>query len=205
MHPDIGPQNIVQKRGAFGRFRKTIVPYREQFARFRKDIARYRALSCESEPTVEKPHPNPEMVLPISLDLYQQLMSASISSGFQKATWEIGAAAIREWIIRNNPESFAMPSTSGYQWKHLFLPNGTLLRTIFNGKNFHCLVEGDQVRYDGKIVSPSGFANAVGGVRRNAWQVIWILFPNSSSWKLAGALRTKKNSRRSSRGNTERG
>jgi hypothetical protein len=50
-----------------------------------------------------------------------------------------------------------MPATSGYQWKHLFLPNGTLLRTIFN---------------DRKIISPSGFANAVGGVQRNAWKAI---------------------------------
>jgi hypothetical protein len=39
-----------------------------------------------------------------------------------------------------------MPATSGYQWKHLFLPNDTLLRTIFNGKNFHCLAEGDHIR-----------------------------------------------------------
>jgi hypothetical protein len=85
-----------------------------------------------------------------------------------------------------------MPATSGFQWKHLFLPNGTLLRTIFNGKNFHCLVEEDHIRYNGQIISPSGFANAVGGVRRNAWKVIWVLFPDSSVWKLAGTLRTKK-------------
>jgi hypothetical protein len=132
------------------------------------------------------------MALPISLELYQQLVTASLKSGFEKEAWEIGAAAIREWMIRNNPESFAMPATSGYQWKHLFLPNGTLLRTIFNGKNFHCLVEEDHIRYNRQIISPSGFANAVGGVRRNAWKVIWILFPNSSVWKLAGALRTKR-------------
>jgi hypothetical protein len=57
-------------------------------------------------------------------------------------------------MIRNNPESFAMPATSGYQWKHLFLPSGTLLRIIFNGKNFHCLVEEDHIRYKGQIISP---------------------------------------------------
>jgi hypothetical protein len=89
---------------------------------------------------VERPHPTPDIALPISVELYQQLVSASVKSGFTKETWEIGSAAIREWMIRNNPESFAMPATSGYQWKHLFLPSGTLLRTIFNGKNFHSLV-----------------------------------------------------------------
>jgi hypothetical protein len=145
---------------------------------------------------VEKAHPTPGMALAISLEQYQQLISASLKSGFAKEAWEIGAAAIHEWLVRNDPESFAMPATSGYQWKNLFLPNGTLLRTIFNGKNFHCLVEEDHIRYKGEMTSPSGFANAVGGVRRNAWKVIWILFPNSSVWKLAGALR-KKNTHRS--------
>jgi hypothetical protein len=134
----------------------------------------------------------PDMSLPISLETYQQLVSASVQSGFQQEVWEIGAAAIRDWMVRNNPDSFGMPVTSGYQWKHVFLPNGTLLRTIFNGKNFHCLVEDDQIRYIGERVSPSGFANAVGGVHRNAWKVIWILFPNTSVWKQAGSLRARK-------------
>jgi hypothetical protein len=170
------------------------VPFRVQFASFRKDIGRYRSISCESEQIVKRPHPAPDMSLPICLEIYQQLVSASVKSGFEQETWEIGAAAIREWMIRHNPESFAMPTTSGYQWKHLFLPNRTLLRTIFQGNNFHCLVEHDHILYNGQKTTPSGFANAVGGVRRNAWKVIWILFPNSSVWKLAGALRRKKNS-----------
>jgi hypothetical protein len=171
--------------------------------RFRADFVRYRPKSCESEQTVERPHPSPEINLPISLELYQQLISASALSGFTKETWEIGAAAIREWMTRNNPESFVMPATSGYQWKHLFLPNGTLLRTIFNGKNFHCLVEQDRILYNGEVTSPSGFANAVGGVRRNAWKVIWILFPDKSAWRLAGTLRPKKNKPALRRGSTK--
>lgn len=136
-------------------------------------------------------HPNPNVSLPISLELHQQLMHASVQCGFEKETWEIGAAAIREWLVRHDPNSFAMPATSGYQWKHLFLPSGTLLRTIFNGKNFHCVVEDDHILHDGKMTSPSGFANAVGGVRRNAWNVIWILFPSRSEWQLAATLRPK--------------
>jgi hypothetical protein len=133
------------------------------------------------------------MTLPISLETYQQLISASVRTGFEQEAWEIGAAAIRDWMIRNDPEAFAIAATRGYQWKHIFLPNGTLLRTIFNGKNFHCLVEDDHICYNGEQMSPSGFANAVGGVRRNAWKVVWILFPNSSVWKLAGTLRVKRN------------
>jgi hypothetical protein len=132
------------------------------------------------------------MSLPISLETYQRLLSAAGMSGFEKEFWEIGDMAVRDWLARNAPESFGMPATSGYQWKELFLPNGTVLRTVFEGKNYHCLVENDQVRYNGATTSPSGFANAVGGVRRNAWKVIWLLLPNSSVWELAGTLRTKR-------------
>lgn len=145
---------------------------------------------------MQRTHPNPHMALPISVELYQQLASASVNSGFSQEIWEIGAAAIREWMVRNNPDSFEMPSLSGYQWKQVFLPTGTLLRTIFDGKNFHCRVDGDEIVYDGKKVSPSGFVNAVGGVRRNAWKAVWVLFPNSSTWKSAASLRTKNNSRK---------
>jgi hypothetical protein len=145
---------------------------------------------------MQKQHPVPHMELPISLEIYHQLLGASFNTGLEKEAWEIGAAAIREWMVRHNPDSFAMPATAGYQWKSLFLPNGTLLRTVFNGKNFHCLVEDDRILYNEQAVSPSGFANAVGGVRRNAWKVVWILFPNTTVWKLAGTLRAKKNAPR---------
>lgn len=133
--------------------------------------------------------PPPEMTLPISLEAYQQLLGASGRTGFSKEIWEIGAAAIHDWLARNEPEVFGMPVTNGYQWKHLFLPNGTLLRTVFKGQNHHCLVEGDKLLYKGAAMSPSEFANAVGGVRRNAWKVIWVLFPNTSTWKHASSLR----------------
>jgi hypothetical protein len=84
-----------------------------------------------------------------------------------------------------------MAATRGYQWKSLFLPDGTLLRTVFGGKNFHCLVENDQILYNSQPVSPSGFVNAAGGMRRNAWRSIWILLPENKEWKLADTLRTR--------------
>ena len=71
----------------------------------------------------------------------------------------------------------------------IVLPNGTVLRTVFGGKNYHCNVDGDAIVYDGKAISPSGFVNAVGGIRRNAWNCTWILFPDTNDWKLAKTLR----------------
>jgi len=138
------------------------------------------------------PTPTPGMTMPIPLELHQQLLLAAIQSDFKKEAWEIGAIAIRDWLARHAPDALALPATSGYQWKHVFLPHGTLLRTVFNGKNFHALVEGDQIRYEDAVTTPSRFANAVGGVRRNAWKVIWILLPETNTWRLADELRPRR-------------
>jgi hypothetical protein len=136
-------------------------------------------------------HPHPRMDIPISLAAYQQLLVASAGTGHQKEDWEIAAEAIDEWMRRHAPDTIAMPATKGYQWKALFLPEGTLLRTVFGGKNHHCMVEGDAIVFNGQAVSPSAFVNAVGGIRRNAWRCTWILFPDTKEWKLADTLRTR--------------
>ena len=140
---------------------------------------------------MRRQHPDPRMSIPISLDVWNKLISASVDSGYEKEDWEVAAEAIYQWTRKNNPNAIPMPAAAGYQWKRLFLPAGTLLRTIFGGKNHHCTVERDQILYNGKPVSPGGFVNAVGGIRRNAWRSIWILFPNSKDWKLADTLRTR--------------
>jgi hypothetical protein len=142
-------------------------------------------------------HPKPYDSLPVSQEIYHQLLSAHSASGFEKEMWEIGEIAICEWMARNNPNFFGMPATSGYQWKYLFLPSGTVLRTIYKGVNFHCLVDKDRIRYNGDETTPSRFVNTVGGVRRNAWEVVWLLFPNCKTWKLAATLRPKKTARKS--------
>ncbi len=142
---------------------------------------------------MRRPHPKHQMDLPITLEIYHQLLAASASTGYQKEDWEIGAEAVEEWMRRHAPDTIAMPAAvKGYQWKSVFLPDGTLLRTIFNGKNHHCMVEGDQMVFNGQAVSPSGFVNAVGGIRRNAWRCTWILFPDTKEWKLADTLRARK-------------
>ena len=136
-------------------------------------------------------HPDPQMSIPIAIAQYQQLLGASNSTGFEKEYWEIAAEAIDEWFRRHHPDAIPMPPTKGYQWKNVFLPDGTLLRTVFGGKNYHCLIEDDKVLYNGQSLSPSKFVNAVGGIRRNAWQCIWLLFPDTKEWKLAQTLRTR--------------
>ncbi|WP_426212039.1 hypothetical protein [Massilia sp. TWP1-3-3] len=142
--------------------------------------------------------PHPQMDLTVTLETYTKLCAASADTGYQKEIWEIAAEAIRDWLARNAPESFGMPKTAGFQWKDVFLPKGTVLRTIAQGKNYHCVVDGDHLLYEGRQISPSGFANGFGGAGRNAWKVIWLLLPDSTTWKLAHTLRHAK-PRRTSR------
>jgi hypothetical protein len=140
-------------------------------------------------------YPTRQAELPISLDVYNQLQWASCSTGYQREDWEIAAEAVDEGVRRHDPNALAGSAHAGYQWKRLFLPDGTVLRTVFGGKNHHCLVAGDRIVYDKRAVSPSGFANAIGGIRRNAWKSIWILFPDSKDWKLADSLRCRERPR----------
>lgn len=144
---------------------------------------------------MKRQHPSARAEIPISQRIYDQLSAASAASHFEKKAWQILEEAIDEWTCRHHPDALAKPANSGYQWKHLFLPDGTLLRTVFNGKNHYCLVDGDAILYEGRAVSPSGFANAVGGIRRNAWKSLWIRFPETSDWKLAETLRTRERPR----------
>jgi hypothetical protein len=141
-------------------------------------------------------HPTPRMEVPITLELWQQLLGASTDTAFAKEDWEIAAEAISDWMRRHKPDAIPMPLVHGYQWKSVFLPDGTLLRTVFGGQNYHCLVESDKILYNGRAVSPSGFVNAVGGIRRNAWRCTWILLPDSKEWKLADTLRGIERPRR---------
>ncbi len=141
---------------------------------------------------MRRQHPHPQADIPVSLRILNQLQGASIDTGFEKEEWEIAEMAIEEWVRRHDPDALAAPAASGYQWKGLFLPDGTVLRTVFGGKNSHSVVEGDRILFDGKPVSPSGFVNAVGGIRRNAWLCTWILFPDTKQWALADSLRTRR-------------
>ena len=148
---------------------------------------------------MRRDHPSPIERIPVSLSIYTQLRVASMLSDDEKQEWEIVEEAVEHWMRLHGPGTIPGPSTGGFQWKRLFLPNGTLLRTIFNGKNYHSLVEGDALVYEGNAVSPSGFVNAVGGIRRNAWKCTWLLFPDSKEWKLADSLRTVERPRRARR------
>ena len=79
----------------------------------------------------------------------------------------------------------------GFQWKNVFLPEGTSLRTRYRETIEFAKVVGGQIASDdGALLTPSLFANrhAKG---RNAWRFIWLRFPGDDYWIRAGNCRVR--------------
>jgi hypothetical protein len=90
------------------------------------------------------------------------------------------------------PPQPAAPSEAGYQWKQVFLPEGTRLRASFGKQLYYATVEAEQIKYGEHAVSPSCFANLHGSGNRNAWKAIWLRFPGSDEWLLADVCRSAR-------------
>ncbi|MFA9217203.1 MAG: hypothetical protein ACEQSK_08865 [Sphingomonadaceae bacterium] len=77
----------------------------------------------------------------------------------------------------------------GIQWKNLFLPAGTRLRTSYQATTEFAKVVGNRILSDEEVpMTPSQFANrhAKG---RNAWRFIWLRFPGEENWVRADDCR----------------
>lgn len=81
-------------------------------------------------------------------------------------------------------------ASRGYQWKQLFLPNGTELRTIYCGRSLYATVENEQIISDSGPTTPSRLANSKGCGSRNAWQTIWLRLPGGTRWQRAADCRS---------------
>ncbi|WP_229259681.1 hypothetical protein [Duganella aceris] len=83
-------------------------------------------------------------------------------------------------------------SESGYQWKEVFLPEGTRLRASFDHKQYFAVVAGTEIEYGDHAISPSCFANLFGCGNRNAWKAVWLRLPGSTEWLLADICRSAR-------------
>jgi hypothetical protein len=106
---------------------------------------------------------------------------------------EAANEAIDEWIARRRghlPDiDLDHESTQGYRWKELFLPAGTKLRMHRDGSAFDAQVQGNELMYQGRPVSPHQMAVSVAGKGYNAWRTIWVLLPGLTRWQPAWRLR----------------
>ncbi|CAN7257981.1 hypothetical protein LJR289_001068 [Pseudoduganella sp. LjRoot289] len=93
----------------------------------------------------------------------------------------------------------------GFQWKNIFLPDGTSLRTSYcNTVEFANVVNEYIVTDDGASLTPSLFANrhAKG---RNAWRFVLLRFPGDDFWIRAAdcRIRFEELQRKQSKSKTE--
>ena len=105
--------------------------------------------------------------------------------------WMENASSKQEDLM---PEIFTGNEDKGYSWKEIFLPHATSIRMKYKGEYSYAKVDGDNLIYEGKVVSPSEFANKVADSSRNAWRDLEIKRPGDSAWISADHLRisTKK-------------
>lgn len=89
------------------------------------------------------------------------------------------------------PAGAQAPAMRGYQWKSLFLPEGTELRTWSYGRPCSARVEGNRIIFNGKSVSPNQMARSFARTMRNAWLDISICRPGETTFTLASVLRRR--------------
>ena len=131
-------------------------------------------------------NPRGTRLLPPATEL--QLEEFLRKSGSTLSLTEALVAAVKLWIERE--KASAQPSR-GYQWKMLFLPEGTRVRMQYEEDWHSAEVVGDDLMYRGRPVSPHQLTQAVAGDGRNAWRDLWIRFPGEKNWACAAQLRTR--------------
>ncbi|TFW30911.1 hypothetical protein, partial [Duganella callida] len=94
-------------------------------------------------------------------------------------------AAVRAGRTGSAPES----PPRGYQWKSLFLPEGTWLRMTYDTDHQYAIVKGDELVYHGHATTPNQFAASQAGSVRNAWNDLSVRMPGEKHWKRAFLLR----------------
>lgn len=121
---------------------------------------------------------------------YDELRDFLRQSGNPLSPAEAIARAITQWIA--NCRADAAPAR-GYQWKQLFLPEGTRLR-MRSGDAWHTAeIVGDDLVYRDEAVSPNQMVHQITRDTRNAWLELWIRFPGEKGWTNAAKLRARQN------------
>lgn len=128
-----------------------------------------------------------QLSTPILLRLIEYLRTRSDSHDVSEAL----NIALEFWLDAKNelPPNADQTGIRGYQWKSLFLPEGTILRSWSYGEHNYARVEGDKIIHDGQSVSPNQFARHFARTARNAWFDLSVRRPGDKQYKMAGLLR----------------
>lgn len=147
---------------------------------------------------------NAAALLPVDADTLIALSTHLRDTGSDLSLAEVVSQAVRAWLAEHATQcdggSFdtapartateAPASTArGYQWKELFLPEGTDLRMSYNAEVYHARVSGDTIMYQGRSVSPRQLTIAIAGDGRNAWRDLSLRLPGEKHFRPACLLR----------------
>jgi hypothetical protein len=132
-----------------------------------------------------------QISIPIKTEQFLELAEFLRNNNDLRDPVFVVSEAIDYWIQNASwkPELLAQSDARGYQWKNLFLPDGTQVRMPYKGVYYYARVEGDQIIYEGKPISPGSLANTVASSSRNAWRDLWIKRPEDKEWTLANDCR----------------
>lgn len=133
----------------------------------------------------------------IPWEIFMELSDYMSDTRTRESMGDLAGKAIHNWIdeqrsIQNGLRTPTTSMLSGYQWKRLFLPDGTMARASCKGVARIAQVANNKLVFEGVPITPHEFANATGASPRNAWKVIWLLFPGEREWKLADDCRPSR-------------
>lgn len=135
-----------------------------------------------------------QISIPLPTAQFLSLADFLRDNGDRRDPVDVVAMAVEYWIDNASwkPELLKpIPSVGrGYQWKTLFLPDGTEIRMQYKGVYYYANVVGDKILYDGRSVSPATFANTVAQSSRNAWRDLWVRLAPDREWRLADECRS---------------
>ncbi|MGW8394798.1 hypothetical protein [Pseudoduganella sp. HUAS MS19] len=133
----------------------------------------------------------PTISIPVTFKVFEDLCRFLDGSTVSEEVAVVASKAITAWIEQQSlpPPEESPAFLGGYQWKHVFLPEGTKLRVIVKRKTFHALVVGDHIIFNGHATSPACLVNQLASTKRNAWKHIWLLLPGATQWQLAQSMR----------------
>lgn len=129
------------------------------------------------------------VAVPLSHDLYAQLAQrypAGVSSVLEHV--------VQDFLDRTEDDLVAKRKEArrkGVQWKELFLPHGTQVRTKYFGKYPVAEIADGDICWDGETYpSMSQLVRAMrGDTSNNAWVVLEVKRPTDHDWVRADRLR----------------
>jgi hypothetical protein len=140
----------------------------------------------------------------LSTDTLLRLIERLRRDGGTQDLSEAMNAALEFWLDAKTslPPGTDPANVHGYQWKSLFLPEGTILRSWSYGEHNYARVEGDKIIHEGHPVTPNEFARSFARTTRNAWFDLSVKLPGEKHFKMANLLRKEQEQRENTRSQT---